>query len=312
MAIRRTFASLLKAPHPRRKDALSPGYWEALGARITSIDLPAAGHVSVDTAARGALIRGALIKEGYCRVPQVLDPRAAALLRACVDLVLVEEWPAVFALALAPAWTALSWPGVRAAIDGLMGEGARVLPRLWVHRVEAGGAGWEPHADYPGDVEKSPDGTPHRMTLWLALSHAHPGTGCMHLIPRDAVSDVTRAFATLKEVKMEDAVRLLHASRAVPADEGDALAWDFSTVHWGSAHTTQGAPPRTALSLELLHRDAAPQPDDTPLLDVVGVPPTRLRLMLVGRALEVFGGRHARAPDAAPFMTLARDLISLW
>jgi len=307
MAVRRAFASLLKAPHPRQADALSTAYWDALSATLPPPTRDDVAAAPLDDSAA----RTALRDHGWCKAPHVLPAPVTQGMLQCIHAVRSAGWPALFALALEPFWQGITHPHMQARMRAVLGPGVMLLPRLWIHRVEPGGRGWEPHADYPGPPQRR-DPIPTRLTWWLALTDAPAGAACMHLIPSDAAPAVTEQFHALQSVRMEDAITLLHRSRAVPAEAGDVVAWDFSVVHWGGPHDDVTQPARVALSLELLHPDQAALPEDEPLLAPHTIPPTAKRLHLVGRALQVFGVRQAREPAVQPFLSLAQPLCDLW
>ena len=94
-------------------------------------------------------------------------------------------------------------------------------------------------------------------------------------------------------VPMADVQRAMWATRALPADAGAVLGWDFDVFHWGGRAAAPDAE-RRSLSLELLAPGEAPRSDEVPLMDASGSPPSfEARLRVIAIALKSYADREA-------------------
>lgn len=267
------------------------------------------------TAAPSPLEREVLMErtsgDGFFVTPPVVSEEVLQGALSAISVVERAGWPPVFAFVYDALWRALRAPPLVSVVEALLGEGARQLPGVWVHRVApvAGARGWGPHVDVPGPAHKMPDGAPSRLTAWLALTDASLDNGCLHVVPAPFAGEIAARFHEAEQADMNDVIRLLHGVRALPVTAGCLIAWRFDVLHWGGVSTGEASAARVSLSFELAHEDAPPSLDEEPsflLRDSVGF---RERLAVIGRGLLAYGKAEDREPYAYRFVPLGRDLV---
>jgi len=270
----------------RIANARDESYWRALvPGRAAGAPAPSA----VDVRASCAQLRD----EGYFETPPILGDDALARLNEIVTAVVAAGWPPVFAWVYDELWQCARLPEVELILTSALGAGYLHIPHLWVHEVPAvaGAAGWSPHFDGAGRA---------RASVWIALSDATLENGCMHVVPRPALAASFAGDwqADPRGVPIADAVRALHAARALPVARGSALGWTFDVLHWGGPVARGQHPARRSVSMEFIAAGEPPQPHETPLLDPRGACPAFAeRVRLIARALgtyEHFEPRLAR------------------
>ena len=201
--------------------------------------------------------------EGYGATPVFLAPPALARLNGAIDALTAEGWPATFAWVFDEFWSAARTTAVRGLLAAALGPGVRQVPHVWVHIVPAvsGARGWGPHKD--GGLAR---GSRAHLSVWIALSDATVDNGCIYVLPRSAASaalvDQDWSHGVLP---IAETIRLVSGVRALPAEAGLALAWDFDLLHWSGVRTG-GGPARRSLSLEFIGADVEPAADEHPLI----------------------------------------------
>jgi len=292
----------------RIADARSESYWRALAPDFPIQTHPGDEKASAERGSAKALAeRDAsrhLRDDGYFQIDAVLDDRILARLNRLVDVVTGAGWPAPFAWMYDEVWACVRLPELQTILTAALGDGYLHIPHLWVHEVPAvaGAAGWSPHFDGDGSS---------RVSVWLALTDATVDNGCMHVVPRSALAASFHGdWPPERMIPVRDAVRALHASRALPVSAGAALGWTFDTLHWGgpSVATRDRQTARRAISLEFIARGETPDSYETPLIDPRGpLPSFAERLSIIARALatyEHFEPRLARWREVAKQLTL--------
>jgi len=288
----------------RIADARSESYWRALAPDFQIQTDPDRAKTRIgqdDRSAKTSVERASrhLGDDGYFQLDAVLDADALARLNRLVDIVTGAGWPGPFAWMYDDVWACVRLPELQTILTAALGDGYLHIPHLWVHEVPAvaGAAGWSPHFDGDGS---------RRVSVWLALTDATVDNGCMHVVPRSALAASFHGdWPPERMIPVRDAVRALHASRALPVSAGAALGWTFDTLHWGgpSVATREPQIARRAISLEFIARDETPRPYEIPLIDPRGpLPSFAERLSMIARALatyEHFEPRLARWRDVA-------------
>jgi hypothetical protein len=238
--------------------ALDPGYWRALtqGQKSEHESSPASDpqiERSISTAIDD------FRRCGVYHVRSAIGPDVIARLNHVIDAVVGAGWPGVFAFACDELWSFARLEPIRMLVAGVLGENARQISHVWTHIVKPGEqAGWTPHVDGPGDG---------RMTVWIALTDAGLGNGCMHAVLRDAdtIEAVHQWVYAQDSLTKLNAQRLLQATKAMPTSAGDMIGWAFDILHWGGP-VSVAAPGRRSLSLEYIGADIEPGPTETTLI----------------------------------------------
>jgi hypothetical protein len=140
------------------------------------------------------------------------------------------------------------------------------------------------------------DGSPHSLTMWLALSDATPLNGCVYLVPMHLDPDAGRPG-------VHHQVRNAQDIRALPAPAGSMLAWNQNILHWGGRSSRHGGGPRISIACQF--QRARDPVLGRPLLTPGRLPPLRLRAFLIARAILGYG---TMTPIPAGLRELAQAL----
>jgi hypothetical protein len=260
--------------------AADPDQWRGLspGLEIGGTEAAPLAIDVADTDLRDAL--DLLDRDGYFRLPPVVAASTLAAVNGAIDAIVTAGWPPVFAWVYDELWRFARLPAVSAVLTAALGADYAQIPHVWVHVVPAavGASGWTPHFDGSGT---------RRASVWLALTDATLDNGCMHLVPRRLLPDAFRQ-TRVEAVAVRDVLRVLQATRALPAPAGAALGWLFDVMHWGGP-CVRPAQPRRAISMEFLAASERPDGDESPLVPVTGALPTLdARLRMIGRAMQTY------------------------
>ena len=285
---------------------VDPDYWLGLLPAGSIGGPPSLRDESVVPAGDVTAAAAEVLADGYCAVPVFLGPHTLHSLNAAVDVVTANGWPSTFAWVFDVMWSAARAASVRHLVTATLGDGAQQIPHVWVHVVPGpGGTGWSPHVDGGDDRDAR-----SRMSVWIALTDAGIDGGCMYVVPRRAAPpDLGTMDWSRENLRQADALRMLSATRALPAAAGSALAWNFDVLHWGSVRRG-AAGARRSLSIEFIARGVNTTPDEVPLLDCGGqdpLPALNERLQYIARALLEY---NQREPAMRRFSPLADALIS--
>jgi ectoine hydroxylase-related dioxygenase (phytanoyl-CoA dioxygenase family) len=280
--------------------ALNPDYWRqlnpALGLARRS-ELPAAA----DAAAVFASQAEQFVRAGYFQTAPFMPLDFIARLKAAVDTVRQNDWPAVFVYVYDEFWQVARSEPIKSLLQTLLGDGYRQSCHVWGHCVQArdGAAGWRPHIDNPR--------TPGRVTIWIALTDATLDNGCIYLIPKNrAPVEIDSAFRKAATVDKKIVNQLLQNSRALPALAGSVLGWGSGVIHWGSACHGVGAP-RLAISQEFFAASATPSASEKPVFDCRGELPTLTeRLEVIAKAIVNY---QRFEPLLVRYQNLAEELL---
>jgi len=273
----------------RLKKAWNPSYWRALNPQL-SIDSSVAPEtlerVSLDVSELQKL-GGKYRQEGFFQTEPILAPLALERLRECVEVLKRENWPPVFAFIYDELWLATRTHSLMRLLGDILGQGYRQTSHVWCHYVHQGRGegGWPPHVD--GFREEK------RITVWIPLSDATLDNGCIYVVPRDLVSrEIANGFLNTGTISSADASALLQASRALPAQAGSILGWDYTLIHWGSKCGSPGNP-RISVAVAFIASDTEPSTREPPLLDGSGTPPNfAQRLHLIGKGIQTYQKRE--------------------
>jgi hypothetical protein len=202
-------------------------------------------------------------QEGFFQTQPVLAPPVLQRLRECVEVLKKEDWPPVFAFVYDELWLATRTPFLSRLLGGILAPGYRQTSHIWCHYVRPGRGegGWPPHVDGYRDGK--------RVTVWTPLSDATLDNGCIYVIPRDLITrELADAFGGIQTVGFAEVAGLLQSSRALPAQAGSILGWDYSLIHWGSK-CGWASNPRISIAVAFIASDTEPTSRELPLLDGV-------------------------------------------
>eukprot|EP00927_Polykrikos_kofoidii_P047942 TRINITY_DN42210_c0_g1_i1.p1 TRINITY_DN42210_c0_g1~~TRINITY_DN42210_c0_g1_i1.p1 ORF type:complete len:472 (+),score=74.41 TRINITY_DN42210_c0_g1_i1:41-1417(+) len=236
-------------------------------------------------------VRKRLVDEGFASLPSeslTWSVNVATLAAAALELDRLG-WPATFLAIYDEVWI-------------MAGDAARLMERATGNSMcmdivgflvdPRNTKGFSPHRDrQPEDwmlhgVPESTaatfkeDGMAKYVTIWAALTDAHPDNSCLHFVPKSSdpgysagdpedVDPLKRCFE--ESVKYQDI-------RCVPVNAGGCVFHTHRTIHWGNrGRVTYDGPARIALSFGFSSPDFEPpyfKPKHLPF------PPLDLRLAL--------------------------------
>jgi hypothetical protein len=265
----------------RIERASDVSYWRALNPAL-SIDAGQASFeaepLSLDelTAQREQLGR-----EGYFQTRSILDSTVVGNMRACVEDLLSNGWPAVFAFLYDQFWNVMRTPSLKHLVTAFLGEESTQTALIWTFHVPSrrGAGGWLPHSDDSDGASLS------RLTVWVPLSDATIENGCIYAIPRDRMPEnVPANYSDIGALNRVDLGRMLQAVKALPSPAGALLGWDQQLIHWGSCSSGR-APRRISIGAQFIAKGEKPGPCELPLIDGARLPAFEERLRLIGKAI---------------------------
>jgi hypothetical protein len=266
----------------RFQQTLSPGYWKTLNPHLfvpKAAMCAADGAEAIDTRSQARLVEQ-FGREGYFQLAPLIPERVIEGMRRCVQALMAEDWPPVFAFVYDQFWEVPRIPALAGLLTALLEPTFRQTASFWTHYVAPvrGATGWEPHKDYPGQ--------PGRLTLWIPLSDATLDNGCISVIPKNLTpARILDGWHQLQTFDRSEVVSLLQQSRALPAPAGSVLCWDGEVIHWGSV-CTRAQMPRISFSLEFIARGQEPAAHERPVFDVCSTLPTfDQRLRVIGKLI---------------------------
>ena len=264
--------------------ALDPDYWRGLvpdchiESAAAALEFAPVDHAAVDTANRSEKT------EGYFHLPGILPLDGVRRLNAAIDAVTAAGWPPAFLFMFDEGWQCARLPGAIRVAEAILGPGFRQIPHVWAHVVQpaGGSAGWSPHVD----------GDPIRcLTVWVGLTPSTLDNGCMHVVPASvtrSLPDLTARFrASHSQFSRAEVSSLLHASRALVTEPGDALGWGFDVIHWGG-FARQSAQERRALSFEYVAADQQRSGDAFATVGIDTLPAFDDRLRVVAADIAAY------------------------
>ena len=213
----------------RLKSALAPSYWRELAPWLQLDAGPSAELLEsppIDTPTQGEHLEQ-LAREGYFQTKPIMAAPAIESMRRAVEILLQKSWHPVFAFVYDAFWLAMRAPSLMQILSGALGSSFLQIPHhIWTYYIHPikGASGWPPHADGAGKDQ--------RVNVWVPLSDATLDNGCMYVIPKDqAPAFDLRKQDTFGRAEM---TAMLQGTRAVPAEAGSLLCWDFNVIHWGA------------------------------------------------------------------------------
>ena len=284
------------------RKAIDPTYWQGLLPTMAVEDqrgiAPAerAGAPS-DRAAQAA---NHLEAHGYFQMPPTLGEELTDRMATAVELLRGVGWPLVFTYIYDEFWAVWRAPSVVSLLRGHFGGDYVQTAGVWTYRVDPQrrASGWPPHVDSVNDAE--------RLSIWIPLTDATVGNGCMYVIPADAVpTGLPTSFLDWSSVSVQDLCDLLHNVTPLPAPAGSVMGWNNRLIHWGGRATTESAGLRISVAAEFLGVGTKPRSSELPVLGLQ-IPDFRARLRIIGQAILAY---EKFEPSMIRYSGIAKRLI---
>ncbi len=274
------------AVRSRLRQASSLDYWRSLqpnlplldGRRVDWNPPEIVSHESTVAALESYRSRG------FLSLNNVLSRVQAERMRECIETLRQNNWPAVFGFVYDAFWAIGRSEPLSSILGEIVGGRYCLLPRIWAHYVRPtiGSSGWHPHTD--GEA-----GSPQTISVWIPLSEATVGNGCMHVVKKDVdTEELASHYSAAKSFTSNQVNEMLRNVRALPASPGQVLCWDERTIHWGGSFDA-GSEPRVSLALEFRSAFCPSPTSECAPFDPFMPPPTfGERLDAIGRAILLY------------------------
>lgn len=226
-----------------------------------------------------------LARFGYFQLPAVAGPAVIARMRNSVEALRNAGWPAVFSYVYDEFWAILRTPSMVRFLSRQLGTGYLQTAPVWTHHVDprTRTSGWWPHTD--GDIWKNTE----RLTVWIPLTDASIGNGCMYVIAQDCMPpSLPDKFSSWTSVSRNELIELLHNVTPLPAARGSVLGWNFRLIHWGGRAMDPTSGPRMSVAVEFLQEGAKPSWWELPVFDE-RLPNFAARLRVISQAILDYG-----------------------
>jgi Phytanoyl-CoA dioxygenase (PhyH) len=280
-------------------------YWRRL-VPFATIEVKANGslpretvRITPDAAARETR---RIAGDSYFCLHEVVEADRIGRMRRTIEVVRAAKWPPVFAFLFDDFWSIAQSEALLEFVEASVGPRCLQNTVIWAHWVvgEAGHEGWWPHIDAADEGDRF-------LSLWIALSDASVGNGCMSLVcPGALTPEIAQSIRAHADLDCEAYRRMLQNVVALPVKAGSIIGWRGDVLHWGGVNTGDPSP-RISVALEFRSRDSAATKFEAPLIDPRhGPPPFALRLFAISKALREY-------PKFEPMMERFRDLAErLW
>ncbi len=110
----------------------------------------------------------------------------------------------------------------------------------------------------------------------------------MYVIPKDRLPTELMSKWTSQSITPDELKLFLQSSRALPAQAGSVIGWEFGLIHWGSTVGTTSEP-RISFSLEFIGEGVERQHYEKSMIDhEAPLPQFHERLRIVGNCLLAY------------------------
>jgi hypothetical protein len=204
-----------------------------------------------------------LERHGYFQIPEIIAPAVVERMYRCVETLHSSGWPPVFSFVYDEFWAVPRTPSLVNLLSRKLGTGYVQAAGVWTYRVDpkVRASGWSPHVDSRNNVE--------RITLWIPLTDATIGNGCMYVIPQDRVPPALRAsYLDWTAVSRDELGILLQHVTPLPTAAGSVLGWNNSLIHWGGRALEPATFPRISIGVEFWSKRGKPRRWETPVFDL--------------------------------------------
>jgi Phytanoyl-CoA dioxygenase (PhyH) len=222
---------------------------------------------------------GHLERHGYFQIPEIIPLAVIDRMYKCVETLRSSGWAPTFSFVYDEFWSILRTPSLVELLSRKLGTGYLQTAPVWTYRVDphARGSGWSPHVDSRNDEE--------RITVWIPLTDASVGNGCMYVIPQDRVPPgLPASYLDWTAVSRDELGILLRNIILLPATVGSVLGWNNSLIHWGGRALEPTAPPRISIGVEFMSKGARPRSWEVPTFDLQ-LPDLATRLRVIGQSI---------------------------
>lgn len=279
--------------------AVETEYWRTLFPGLKVMELGSVDHLESVALSRVQEISALahLKKHGYFQLPSIIAPAVIGRMSASIEALHTAGWPAVFSYVYDEFWAVLRTPSIVRLLSRKLGAGYLQTAGVWTYHVDPRnqGSGWWPHVDSRNNTE--------RLTIWIPLTDAHVGNGCMYVIPQDCMPcGLSGCYLEWTSVSRQELEILLHSATPLPAACGSLLGWNNSVIHWGGRALEFTASPRVSIAAEFLSEGTIPGSGETPVFDAM-LPDFADRLRVIGQAILAYD-------KFEPLMRKYRDLAT--
>uniref|UniRef100_B8HXX0 Phytanoyl-CoA dioxygenase n=1 Tax=Cyanothece sp. (strain PCC 7425 / ATCC 29141) TaxID=395961 RepID=B8HXX0_CYAP4 len=291
----------------RLEQAVSPDYWRNLNPILSLGTEPKANRTSDIFAQDFNLGNQEKILEnyhlkGYFVTQPVFPQSLTDTMQQCIANLHKEGWPRAFAFVYDEFWQLFRIPSLVSLLSTILGPDYYQTNGVWCNYVQAktGSTGWEPHFDKYNESNK--------VTIWIPLTDATLDNGCMYVIPQHIFPDeIAQKFQSGSKMDCTELKLLLQSCRALPAPAGSILAWNYSTMHWGS-RSDRPTHPRISVAAAFSSQCLAQGQYDKPFLKAYPDLPTfSQRLYAIGNSIHAYCGWE---PLMLRYLEFATTLIN--
>jgi hypothetical protein len=235
----------------RLAQAMDVNYWRKLNPSLSIRGKDRTRKMKLESASIGAeglsSSLDSLKVKGWSQIDSFFPESTCRRLAEGVSRVEKAGWLPVFCFVYDEFWELTRTPQMKKLLTHCLGENYRQKAAAWIHlvRPKLGSRGWSPHVDIHAK-EGNPlreDGAPRFLSVWIPLTNATLGNGCMYLLPADRAKPGTLD----PEVNMYE---ILHATQAIPMSAGTVGVWRQDILHWGSHAGENASEPRISVALE--------------------------------------------------------------
>jgi hypothetical protein len=270
----------------RFQKAVDSEYWRKLSPGMGIMDRQDTEHIESADLSLEKTDRALanLAKLGYFQLPAVIAPAVIARMCSSVEAVRHAGWPAVFSFVYDEFWAPLRTPSMIRLLSRQLGAGYLQTASVWTHYIDPrmGASGWHPHTD------SSTRRNTEFLTVWIPLTDASVGNGCMHVIAQDGIPpSLPENFQTWISVSSAELNLLLHNVIPLPAARGSVLGWNSRLIHWGGRALDSTSNPRISIAVEFLHEETSPHQIELPVFDA-RLPSLEARLRVIGQAIIAY------------------------
>ena len=236
-------------------------------------------------------LKDRIISEGYFQLPPQelflpLDKMAEVITRLHK-----ENIPITFAFIYDEFW--VLYLRYHKLLCGILGNEYTRRPLFLAWRIDPtnNDAGFSPHRDYPVD-EFSDNGLPADLSFWIPLTDSTPLNGCIYIVPANLDPTYNTKDRDLWKFEIQDI-------QCVPCNAGGAIAWNFSTIHWGGRSNPRAKHPRISVAFEF--QTNKPNLIPSQISDPLSIPIFETRIKYCSRQTIDFSARNLLSSDDLEF-----------
>lgn len=270
----------------RFEKAIDSGYWRTLSPGMGVMDQQDTNDIEARPLSSGdeAQALAHFAKFGYFQLPEVIAPAVVARMYQSVEALRSAGWPPVFSYVYDEFWSVVRTPSIVRFLSRKLGTRYLQTAPVWTHYVDPGtqASGWWPHVD--GNTRTPSE----RLTVWIPLTDASVGNGCMYIIAQDGISSsLPDIFTNWTSLSRKELVQLLRSVTPLPAVRGSVLGWHHLLIHWGGRAWDSTTSPRVSIAVEFIQEGNEPSWWELPVFDA-RLPSLTARLRVIGQAILAY------------------------